>query len=584
MNYNTILNNKKFFNEENEFETKYFDIFSNENKDIFKNNYKIVFNIEGNNIIINYNIASTLFRLLLSKLVFTNFNYNYKNIIEPSIFPNNDNKVINNPYYSSILFYYNCLNFYINGITRENSFNNLFENLFSNFWRSNYYFPKMKEEKKETLFYLNDYFLDLMLFDKIDYTILYSFLIGYSQYNKINYNNVFLLIFYLKEKWNIDFECEKQYIFKKTCIFYYEKLNTCLSFIKKGKTNIFISLLLLRRIFPIILLLMNYILNNNINTENIYIFSYENENIWDCIKETAIFDKLKNHPNKNNIIKYIISCYFDSLTVTMERFSNFGTYFNNDKFKNEELPSYANLQEEEGYQDNYNQIDSEDEDLDNIDIKEEENEKIEEDKIEKEVKQKMGKDNIVKYFEVLFYKNGKQKVVSKNEKDIKLKKLPLEKEYEKNIDQLKYIDNDYYYLFEITFYCLYLNLLEIYFKKGYYFSKSMLKFIISYEKNSLYMNFIDDEGSKTFIKEIYDKYNDENSTSYKLNEENYKSIYELREYLLINKKFKLYYDKKDIQYTNIIEKKVIFVDKEKLERIYPPLNEHELEFMNIWIR
>ena len=329
---------------------------------------------------------------------------------------------------------------------------------------------------------------------------------------------------------------------------------------------------------------MNYILNNNINTENIYIFSYENENIWDCIKETVIFDKLKNHPNKNNIIKYIISCYFDSLTITMERFSNFGKYFNNDKFKNEELPSYANLQEEEeGYQDNYNQIDSEDEDLDNIDIKEEENENIEEDKIEKEVKQKMGKDNIVKYFEVLFYKNGKQKVVSKNEKDIKEKKLPLEKEYEKNIDQLKYIDNDYYYLFEITFYSLYLNLLEIYFKKGYYFSKSMLKFIISYEKNSLYMNFIDDEGSKTFIKEIYDKLNAKNSNLYKLCEKNYKSIYELREYLLSNKKFKLYYDKKDIQYMNIIEKKVIFVDKEKLERIYPPLNEYELEFMNIWI-
>ena len=69
INYNSILNSANFFNSKNNFQAKYFDIFSNDNNDIFEENYVKMFNIECNNILINYNTIATLFRLMLSEVI-----------------------------------------------------------------------------------------------------------------------------------------------------------------------------------------------------------------------------------------------------------------------------------------------------------------------------------------------------------------------------------------------------------------------------------------------------------------------------------------------------------------------------------
>ena len=69
--------------------------------------------------------------------------------------------------------------------------------------------------------------------------------------------------------------------------------------------------------------------------------------------------------------------------------------------------------------------------------------------------------------------------------------------------------------------------------------KSILKFIFTYERYSLYINFIDDEGYKTHIKNIYDELYNYLSFEPKLYEENYKSSSELRKYLLNNKNIKI---------------------------------------------
>ena len=81
------------------------------------------------------------------------------------------------------------------------------------FLKANYSFPFMKEFDKYYFFYLNDYFKDLMFHNEANYEILYSFLMNYDYKLKKNNYNAYLLIFLLKEKWNIDFKFKKDYSF-----------------------------------------------------------------------------------------------------------------------------------------------------------------------------------------------------------------------------------------------------------------------------------------------------------------------------------------------------------------------------------
>jgi hypothetical protein len=74
----------------------------------------------------------------------------------------------------------------------------------------------------------------------------------------------------LKEKWNVSFQNEMQNPFNYDSRYYYGKLLICLEHIKTGKNNIFISLIILRRIFPeIILLIDQYLKNHNINKNDL---------------------------------------------------------------------------------------------------------------------------------------------------------------------------------------------------------------------------------------------------------------------------------------------------------------------------
>ena len=161
----------------------------------------------------------------------------------------------------------------------------------------------------------------------------------------------------------------------------------------------------------------------------------------------------------------------------------------------------------------------------------------------------------------------------------------LERGYREHLKYLKNINNEYYFLFEITFYCIYLNLLEIYLKlendkdeEISFVRKSIMKFIKAYEKYSLYINFIDEEGAKTYMKNKYDELYEYLPSIIKLFPKEYKSNYDLRKYLLDKKRFKLI----DNTFIKIEQKKVNFINEEKLAKLYPPpKKENELEALRI---
>ena len=628
-NYSILNNNKSLFE-------VYLDIFSDKNIKSIR-----IFNIESNNLIINFKIIMNITRLIISKLANIIFNIYFKEKLKlPTIYDINNNKNTLGSLYSSILYYYNNLNFFIlydedkkyKGI----SVNNFYNALYNNFRSYSYHFPLMKEDKNYKFFYLNDYLNDLMIFNDVDYNVLYSFLI--NNYNRSNYN-IYLLIFLLKEKWNIYFEYDNKYTFKKDSEFNYGKLNICLNYIKKGKTNIFISLVLLRRLFPLILSLINIYLKDDYRDENysfkcndLQIFSYENENIWDMIKENEIFDEL-NGIDKNkikSIIEKIIGKYFSALKKSMKRFSEFGKNFNSDNFidnfnededkdeddfwksKNQTILIAKNEIKKDNNNkkkdiNNLNQINYTNckkinfnyelyiEDLEENPCPEEEKEEEEKEEEEEEEKEeeeeefvfnKLVDKNIVIYFYKIFYESVVNRGIQVNYESIyedKEIKGFLEEEYDNNICKLGLIDNDYYYLFEITFYCIYLELLELYFqiKNGIennnspFIFNSIVAYLNIYEKYSLYINFIDTEGSKTFIKFLCYKFFNCSKDKSEL-----KSV--LRKYLLENKKFELYYDEgKD--YINIIKKNVLFVEKEIINNYYGYHENGENESLHISI-
>ena len=100
------------------------------------------------------------------------------------------------------------------------------------------------------------------------------------------------------------------------------------------------TVILLRRIFPKILqlielYLINFSQNSNeiIRDENMFIniFSHKYENIWNEIKENKMIYELKNIKEKKEDIKNIITNYFNALKITIQRFSEFGYKYNNER-------------------------------------------------------------------------------------------------------------------------------------------------------------------------------------------------------------------------------------------------------------
>ena len=226
-----------------------------------------------------------------------------------------------------------------------------------------------------------------------------------------------------------------------------------------------------------------------------------------------------------------------------------------------------------------NEISKEEEEED-----EEEEEVEEEEEEEEEMRKKPIYNNIIIYFNELFYDTIIQKLTSKNI-DLYLHEIKgtLEKGYNNNINKIKKLDNEYYYLFEITFFCIYLTFLEIYNNKKETLRQGKIKiisnaikgFIKAYEKYSLYFNFIDDEGYKTYIKNKYIELYNYLPIKSIVFENEYKTIPELRKYLLNNKKFKIY-NKDNAQYVEIIKKKVKFAENRQIKEIFGVVNENDL--------
>ena len=342
LNCNSILFNSDFFRADNIFQSKYFDIFSKDNKDLFEQNFQM-FNLEGNNIIINYSILPILFRFMLSNLVVDIFNESYEYLdFTPNIFSIENLQLSKNShFYSSILYYYNQLYFILN-IQREFSLDYFWTNIAKYFSGIRFKFPFQKEEGNQLVyFYIDDYLKDLLLLNNVKPYILYSFLVNYIYKQKkgkfrINLKNINSLIFLMEEIWNIPFPSASKDYDIKFC--YFKKLDLCLDYIINRKIYIFSSIIILRRVFPLILALIKlkqekfYDKKEDFKLEdiNIRIFSHPNEYIFDNIKKLDIleeFKKLKELNDNEISISTIISKYFLALKKAMIKFSDLGGFF-----------------------------------------------------------------------------------------------------------------------------------------------------------------------------------------------------------------------------------------------------------------
>ena len=79
------------------------------------------------------------------------------------------------------------------------------------------------------------------------------------------------------------------------------------------------------------------------------IFSYEKEKIWNNMRQIDILYDLKNNNFQKKIIIQIINKYFSALKKTMQRFSEFGYNYSNDKFNYDKFWESKNMIKKENY-------------------------------------------------------------------------------------------------------------------------------------------------------------------------------------------------------------------------------------------
>ena len=168
------------------------------------------------------------------------------------------------------------------------------------------------------------------LYNNTKPSVIYSLLINYLHeqitkgYN-VNENEIQLLIFLLEDIWNIKFS-SVDYDKKFLGLNYLQKLIKCLNKIKMGKNYIFSSIILLRRILPLILkyfdFYFEYYYKNNqefdIEKINISIYSYKEEKIFDCIRKIELLKKEKETKKNKMKLQNLIISYFISLNTTMK--------------------------------------------------------------------------------------------------------------------------------------------------------------------------------------------------------------------------------------------------------------------------
>ena len=221
---------------------------------------------------------------------------------------------------------------------------------------------------------------------------------------------------------------------------------------------------------------------------------------------------------------------------------------------------------------------------------------------------------IVNYFDNIFYKNT-LKNLNKNSILPEKIKGKLEKDYKIYFFLLNNIYSEFYLLFELIFFCIYLTLIDFCNKKAikiedktkedkkeeeeeeegeeedeegdeedeeeedekvvneiieedengekqkkeieYFISD----FILNYEEKNFYLNFINEEGYKHHIKNIYDEVF--NNIQDELYDKQYKSTYELRNFFLKNKCFDFFLPNPDNMIYKIFIEKINITEKEK---------------------
>ena len=464
-----------------------------------------IFDINGDNLLINNNILYKLFSLLLSKYINIIFEKNLS--ILNSIIPNDPfdyhSIVNNNESFYDILYYYNMLNYKILNtkiLAFDKFWNDNIHDLFYNYDK----IYEFNDNKSQYQFKIWKYLISIFFNDKMSPQILLFIIKEFNDKTNIDLNNsiiqkeMFVLFNFIKIYFpNI--------VLNKTNESYinfinlniklnsfdvnYDDMMSALKIINRNSISNLISILFLRALLPYILYIISEIENVDID-----LFYFDKEKFFSSYKSIIKFKLIK----KEN--ELLIKDYLRCLNEIINDYSSDLSFFS----------------EEIKIEDNNN-------------------------------------DDTISYMNKKIYNQEIEKIKEYNEKSNY--KILLNTYYE-NREQLKINYNWSFHFFEIIFYCFYLNfahceiLLYENGKKNSNIYKEIRRYLDIYEKNDYYFNFINEEGAKLNITRIIQRnLNKElnQELNKELNSDYFRQKISVRRKLLKEHKYNLISEKKERQ-------------------------------------
>ena len=464
-----------------------------------------IFDNTGNNFILSNSNIHNLYLILMSKFMDQYFSFITKKNKLP--LPNNPfiKKLENNTHlYLLIILLVQSLNYNLDRLFDKKIFKNIlfWDNQFKIFapnkFPIHYPFPtKIINYDNFSKYFFLDNFLTFLFFEDIkDPLFLVTYLHNFNKLfsNKLIFahkkkSNLDLLLFILKNRWN-NLSISSSFSLSKNDFYIKPEsnLNQVITIIKENYSSFISSLYLLRRLFPIILLIIEDITEKKIQTK-IYQYDCEKTYINLIIPDLSKYD----YKEKTSIAEN----YFIALSFFLERIISSDNYYN-----------------------------------------------FEKDKSKENISKKTNKQNYISKMHYEVYYEAEQEFSHKNFYDIKI----LENAYYKNFNLDRY--NFFSQFSELIYYCIYLSILEIKHsllryieqKKNEILDKTnktekddennkliqdkisqltkineRINYLIKrYEEQSFYLNFIHYKGSYLYIQEIYDKYSYDFKNSYRI--------------------------------------------------------------------
>ena len=478
----------------NKFSILFSDSFEGAHFDVFKDKNNIVlFDTNGNNLLMKNNILYQLFMIILSNYVNLLFKKNENKIVIPQDpFKPNYKFIQKETFYHEIMYYSDFLNYKISQ-NKENKNNNEYISL-NGFWEimiekcindfngfKTYYPFKSKNNYSFSLYnYLIGFFFNSISSPQVLLSFIkeYNDRISFYKYRKgdIYYNEIYILFNFIKiyftkvnlDKYKNDLAFKELKISSNNINLDFSELLNIFRCIQENRPSLIVSMLFLRRLLPNIL----YYISEGTGIKTM-IYFYENETLFDN------GTKLLNIKLEKKQDEKIIDEYIKSLKQVLCDFSlngkKFSPYFKDIKFRKGE--------------------------------------------------------NFIENRNHLFYDFGINKINNKNaeyEESIEILKCG----YTKNIYNVQIDYNWNFQFFEFLFHCFYLTFAECSnslkninnINKG---NSSKLSFEISindfldyYELNDYYLNFINKEGANMNISRLI-KINYDDNFNYKLFNDKY---------------------------------------------------------------